>query len=211
MTNSSETSENKSRVVGYGSWFLYEGTKMEYIENNYQKLIPQLCKIILKSGFEKGKVTIQYPQILDEDGACFVTLEKDGKLRGCIGSIVAHRPLITDLVENTKNAAFNDRRFKPVTADEVDSLKINVSILTPAYQMEFNGEEDLLNKITPKKDGLIIIDGEHQGVYLPSVWDEIPEKKDFLNSLKEKAGLSADYWSDNLKAYRFETIYLKEE
>ena len=211
MTNSSEASEDTSRVVGYGSWFLYEGSKFDYIEKNYKKLIPQLCKIVLKSTFDKGQVTIQYPQILDENGACFVTLEKDGKLRGCIGSIVAHRPLVTDLVENTRNAAFNDKRFNPVTADEIDSLKVNVSILTPAYKIEFENEEDLLNKITPNKDGIIIIDGEHQGVYLPSVWEEIPDKKEFLNSLKEKAGLEKDYWSNDLKAYRFETIYLKEE
>ena len=211
MTNSSEASEDKSRVVGYGSWFLFEGTKFEYIEQNYKKLIPQLCKIVLKSAFDKGQVTIQYPQILDEEGACFVTLEKDGQLRGCIGSIVAHRPLITDLVEHTRNAAFNDKRFNPVTAEEIDSLKVNVSILTPAYKMEFESEEDLLNKITPNKDGIIIIDGEHQGVYLPSVWEEIPDKKEFLNSLKVKAGLTEDYWSKELKAYRFETIYLKEE
>lgn len=211
MTNSSEASEDKSRVVGYGSWFLYEGTKMDYIEKNYQKLIPQLCKIVLKSTFDKGQVTIQYPQILDEEGACFVTLEKDGMLRGCIGSIVAHRPLITDLVENTRNAAFNDRRFNPVTPEEVDSLKINVSILTPAYKIDFKDEADLLEKITPEKDGIIVIDGEHQGVYLPSVWEELPDKKEFWNSLKVKAGLTEDYWSDDLKAYRFETIYMKED
>ena len=210
MTNSSEASEDKTRVVGYGCWFLYEGTKMDYIEKNYSKLIPQLCKIVLKSAFDKGQVTIQYPQILDEEGACFVTIEKNGMLRGCIGSIVAHRPLISDLLENTRNAAFNDKRFNPVTADEVDSLKINVSILTPAYKIDFNGEEDLLNKITPQKDGIIIIDGEHQAVYLPSVWDEIPDKKEFLNSLKVKAGLKEDYFSDSLNAYRFSTIYLKE-
>ena len=211
MTNSSEASEDKSRVVGYGSWFLYEGSKLDYIEKNYKKLLPQLCKIVLKSAFDKGQVTIQYPQILDEEGACFVTLEKDGMLRGCIGSIVAHRPLITDLVENTRNAAFNDKRFNPVTAEEVDGLKVNVSILTPAYKIDFENEEDLLNKITPNKDGIIIIDGEHQGVYLPSVWEELPDKKEFLNSLKEKAGLEKDYWSNELKAYRFETIYFKED
>ncbi len=211
MTNSSEASEDKSRVVGYGSWFLYEGNKYDYIEKNYSKLIPQLCRIVLKSAFDKEQITIQYPQILDEEGACFVTLEKDGQLRGCIGSIVAHRPLINDIVENVKNAAFNDRRFQPVTVDELDSIKINVSILTPAYKMNFSSEEDLLDKLRPNVDGLIIIDGKYQAVYLPSVWEELPDKKEFLNSLKVKAGLKKDYFSDKLEAYHFETIYLKEE
>lgn len=211
MTNSSETSEDKSRVVGYGSWFLYEGNKYDFIERNYSKMIPQLCKIVLKSAFDKAQITIQYPQILDEEGACFVTLEKDGQLRGCIGSVVAHRALINDIVENTKNAAFSDRRFQPVTVDELDNIKINVSILTPAYKMEFSSEEELLDKIRPNVDGIIIVDGQHQGVYLPSVWEELPDKKQFLNSLKVKAGLSEDYFSDKLEAYHFETVYLKEE
>ena len=211
MTNSSEASDDTSRVVGYGSWFLYEGSKMDYIKENYSVLIPQLCRIILNSAFDKGQVTIQYPQILDENGACFVTLQKDGLLRGCIGSIVAHRPLISDLVENTKNAAFNDKRFNPVTVEELGSIKIGVSILTPAYKIEFENEEDLLNKITPDKDGIILLENEHQSVYLPSVWAEIPDKKEFINSLKQKAGLEADYWSDTIQAYRFETISFEEE
>lgn len=210
LANSSEVSEDTSRVVGYGSWFLYEGSKDNFIAKYHPGFVIDICKVILKSEFDQRPMQIVYPQVFDEPGACFVTIEKNGRLRGCIGSITAFRPLITDLVEHTKDAAFKDTRFNPVTEDELPSLKFAVSILTPPVKINFNGEDDLLDKIVPGKDGLIIKDNEHQAVYLPSVWNELRDKKAFLNSLKVKAGLSEDYFSDTFEAYRFETIYIKE-
>ena len=211
MTNSSETTSDKSRVVGYGSWFLYEGEKNELIERYHSDFVIGLCKTILESTFKKTDMTIVYPQVFDELGASFVTLEKDGDLRGCIGSIIAHRPLINDLIENTKNAAFKDSRFNPVTAEEYQQLKINVSLLSAPRKISFNGEEDLLNQIVPNVDGIIIRDGDKQAVYLPSVWEVLSDKREFLNTLKVKAGLPQDYFSNTFEAYRFETIYIKED
>lgn len=212
MTNSASTTGDKSRVVGYGSWFMYEGEKNEYIAKNYSNFIINLVKIIIKASFEKEKsLTINYSQVFDEAGACFVTLEKDGRLRGCIGSIIAHQPLINDLAAHSRDAAFNDYRFKPVTQDELKDLKVAVSILTHPKKIDFSDEDDLLNKMIPNKDGIIIRDGEYQAVYLPSVWEQLPDKKEFLNSLKQKAGLQADYFSDTFEAYWFETTYIKEE
>ena len=211
MTNSASTTGDKSRVVGYGSWFLYEGEKNQYIEKYCSQFLIDLVKIVINSAFEKGKnITINYPQIFDEWGASFVTLEKDERLRGCIGSIIAHQPLINDLVNNAKNAAFKDFRFRPVSQDEVKDLKVAVSILTNPVKIDFKDEKDLLKKIKPKKDGIIIKDGNYQAVYLPSVWEQLPDKKEFLNSLKVKAGLKEDYFSDNFEAYRFATTYIKE-
>ncbi len=211
MSNSSETSEDKSRVVGYGSWFLYEGDKNHFIGQYWSDFVIGLCRLMIKSSFEKKTMQISYPQVFDQWGACFVTLEKDGHLRGCIGSIVAHQPLITDLIQHARDAAFNDRRFKPVTEDEIDSLKINVSILTDPRRINFVSEQDLINKIVPGRDGIIIKDGDKQAVYLPSVWEEIPDKKEFLKSLKVKAGMSEDYFSKTFEAYNFEAIYIKEK
>ena len=211
LANSSDANNDKSRVVGYGSWFLYEGEKNELIGKYHSDFVLGLCKTILESAFRKVNMTIVYPQVFDEPGASFVTLEKDGQLRGCIGSIIAHRPLIYDLIENTKNAAFKDSRFKPVTADEFDQLKFSVSILTTPRRIFFNGEEDLLNKIAPNLDGIIIKDGDKQAVFLPSVWEQLPDKRDFLNALKVKAGFTPDYFSDTLEAYRFEAMYLQDE
>jgi AmmeMemoRadiSam system protein A len=98
-----------------------------------------------------------------------------------------------------------------VTQDELKDLKVAVSILTHPKKIDFSDEDDLLNKMIPNKDGIIIRDGEYQAVYLPSVWEQLPDKKEFLNSLKQKAGLQADYFSDTFEAYWFETTYIKEE
>ena len=211
MANSGNITDDKSSVVGYGSWFLYEGDKNSFIERNYSDFVIDIAKLVIKSSFDKKGITLNYPQVFDELGACFVTLEKFGQLRGCIGSIVAHQSLINDLVEHSKDAAFNDYRFNPVTSSEVKDLKISVSILSDPKKIEFDGEQDLLDKITPFIDGIIIRDGKYQAVYLPSVWEQLPVKTDFLNSLKVKAGLSADYFSETFEAYRFKSTYIKEK
>lgn len=210
MTNSSAVTNDKSNVVGYGCWFLYEGDKNEFIKRYYSDFIINLVKTVLKTSFTKEKITINYPQVLDEFGACFVTLEKFGQLRGCIGSIIAHQPLIFDLVNHSKDAAFNDHRFNPVIESELDDIKVSISLLTEPKKMEFSNEQDLLNKMVPNVDGIIIKDKGYQAVYLPVVWEQIPDKKEFLNSLKMKAGLSPNYFSNTFEAYRFETIYIKE-
>ena len=114
------------------------------------------------------------------------------------------------MIAHSSDAAFNDYRFNPVTEDELNDLKVSISILTAPKAIEFDGEQDLLNKIVPNKDGIIIRDGDYQAVYLPSVWEQLPDKAEFLNSLKVKAGLSANYFSDTLEAYRYETVYIKE-
>lgn len=212
MTNSSSTTGDKSRVVGYGSWFMFEDSKSKYLEKYCSQFMIDMVKIVINSAFERNKnITINYPQIFDEYGACFVTLEKEDRLRGCIGSIIAHQPLVNDLVNNAKNAAFKDYRFKPVSQDEVKDLKVAISILTHPEKIEFKSEKDLLKKISAKKDGIIIKDGNHQAVYLPSVWEQLPEKSEFLNSLKVKAGLSEDYFSENFEAYKFAATYIKEK
>lgn len=211
MTNSSSTTGDKKSVVGYGSWFLYEGQKDEFIKRYYSELLVDIAKKVLKTSFTKEKTEIKYPQVLDELGACFVTLEKLGNLRGCIGSIIAHQPLIADLVAHAQDAAFRDYRFNPVIEDELKDIKVSISILTEPQKIEFEGEDDLLNKMTPFVDGIIIKDKGYQAVYLPVVWEQLPNKKDFLNSLKMKAGLAPTHFSNTFEAYRFESIYIKED
>lgn len=209
MTNSASVTKDTKNVVGYGSWFLYEGVKNEFLKKYYSKFIIDLCKMSIKARFEENETGVSYPKVLDESGASFVTLEKDGDLRGCIGSIIAHRSLIGDLISNSQNAAFFDPRFNPVTKDEIDSLQIAVSLLSDPVPIEFSDEADLLFKIRPFKDGIIIKDANRQAVYLPSVWEQLPDKKEFLNSLKIKAGLRPDYFSKTFEAYRFEAVYIK--
>ena len=209
MKNSSSITNDKKSVVGYGAWMLYEGEKNEFIKKYYSDFLIQLCKLSVKSKLEPIKEQISYKKIFDEAGASFVTIGKQGNLRGCIGSIIAHRPLIEDIILNAQNAAFKDPRFYPVKKEELKDLTFAISLLSEPKQIIFEDENDLLEKIVPFKDGIIIKDGNYQAVYLPSVWEQLPDKKEFLNSLKLKAGLNKDYFSKTFEAYRFYTEYIK--
>ncbi len=209
MSNSGSATFDRERVVGYGTWFLYEGETNKFIKENYSEIVLDLCKKAIKDKrFDASDIA--YPQVFSEMGASFVTLEKNGRLRGCIGSVVAHRPLIQDIITNAKNSAYGDPRFNPVEKSEIKDLKIAVSILSAPKQMKFKDEEDLLNQIRKDVDGIIIKDGNYQAVYLPSVWEQLPDKREFLNTLKVKAGMSPNHFSKTFEAYRFETEYIKE-
>lgn len=208
LYNSSLVTGDKSRIVGYGSWFLYEGGKNKFLKEFYSDYMLNLCKKVINIPFSNEKVQTNHDCVFDEFGACFVTLKKNGQLRGCIGSIIAYRPLISDLVEHAQNAAFKDPRFNPVSGDEVSELSINISLLSSPLRMNFKDEEDLLSQIVPNVDGIIIKDKNYQAVYLPSVWEELPDKKIFLNSLKVKAGLPQNYFSNTFEAYRFRAEYI---
>ena len=209
MTNSSSTTFDKEKVVGYGTWFLYEGERNQFIKDNYSDFVLQLCREAIKNkNYEPSKLI--YPQVFSEYGAVFVTLEKNGNLRGCIGSIIPQRTLIQDIITNSKNSAFADPRFNPVEKNEINEIKIAVSLLSIPKPIKFKDEADLLSQIRQNVDGIIIKDGNYQAVYLPSVWEQIPDKKMFLNSLKVKAGMRPDHFSKTFEAYRFQTFYIKE-
>lgn len=204
LTNSAKTTGDTSKVVGYGCWFLYEGEKNAYIKEYFSDFVKDICKKSILSGFQLGDFSpSDFACVFEEHGASFVTLELDGNLRGCIGSIIAHRPLIKDLMENAHAAAFKDPRFNPLTTAEFEMIEITVSLLSQPERIIFDGEDDLLSKITPYEDGIIIRDGNYQAVYLPVVWEQLPNKKEFLNSLKQKAGLDAEYFSPELQAFKF--------
>lgn len=211
LTNSADVSGDSSKVVGYGAWFLYEGEKNSYIKDYFKDFVIDVCKKSILSGFQLGDFSpSDYACVFKEAGASFVTLELDGNLRGCIGSIIAHRPLINDLMENAHAAAFKDPRFKPLTREEFNSIKISVSLLSQPERIIFDGEDDLLSKIKPYEDGIIIRDGNYQAVYLPIVWEQLPDKQEFLNSLKQKAGLDAHYFSPELQAFKFSAIKISD-
>lgn len=152
----------------------------------------------------------EYDTPLQQIGCCFITLHKGGQLRGCIGALNATRPLIQEVVEYAYAAAFKDPRFPPVSEEEIEQLHISISILTPQQELQFDSEADLLNQLTPFEDGLTIEDKHHRATFLPSVWESLPDKAEFLRQLKLKAGLGVDHWSDNLRAYRYHTIAVSE-
>lgn len=152
----------------------------------------------------------EHSGLLAEHGACFVTLNCDDKLRGCIGTLEAFQPLALDVTDNAYSAAFRDPRFSPLTASEFSRIGIHISVLTPALPMTFKSEQDLIEQLHPEIDGLILSLGRQRGTFLPSVWESLPDPRDFLLHLKRKAGLSADFWSDDIRIERYHTISISQ-
>jgi AmmeMemoRadiSam system protein A len=134
--------------------------------------------------------------VLREKRGCFVTLEKNHRLRGCIGYLQPRKTLVEAVVENAVSAAVRDRRFPPVTRAELDSLSIEISVLTVPKLLIHKGPEDLLDKLVPQRDGVIIKSSYRQSTYLPQVWKQIPDKEEFLSRLCLKGGAGADCWKD---------------
>lgn len=142
---------------------------------------------------------------LDEQGACFVTLHRAGELRGCIGSMLAYRPLLEDVQSNARAAAFSDPRFPPLEAWELADLNIEVSLLSELESMQFDSEENLLAQLRPGVDGLLLEYGRNRGTFLPAVWQNLPEPEIFFNKLKGKAGLAESFWAPDISVKRYTT------
>ncbi len=136
-------------------------------------------------------------------GASFVTLHEGGLLRGCIGSLRAHRPLIEDVRENAVAAAFHDPRFPPLAANEFDRIAIEVSVLSPPEPLAADSEAALLAQLEPGQDGLILHYGAHQATFLPQVWEQLPDPARFVAQLKQKAGLPPDFWHPDMRFQRY--------
>ncbi|MDZ7663283.1 AmmeMemoRadiSam system protein A [Thiohalophilus sp.] len=177
------------------------------MDDNQRRQLLAIARQSIQHGLQHSRpLTIDpcdYDESLQHPGASFVTLMLNRQLRGCIGSLQAHRPLVIDVAENAFAAAFRDPRFAPLTAAEFPYLEYHISLLNPAKAMQFKDQADLLKQLRPQVDGLILEDGEHRGTFLPSVWESLPHPEQFLQHLKLKAGLPADYWSDTLKVSRY--------
>lgn len=140
---------------------------------------------------------------LQEQRATFVTLTKAGQLRGCIGSLQPHRSLLDDIRANAHAAAFSDPRFKPLAAEEYNLTSVEVSLLSPLSPMPVNDEADALAQMQPGVDGIVLQCGHHRATFLPQVWETLPEPQQFLSQLKRKAGLATDFWSIEIRLYRY--------
>jgi AmmeMemoRadiSam system protein A len=147
---------------------------------------------------------------LDAPAATFITLTKAGELRGCIGSLTAHRSLAEDIAANAV-AAMRDPRFAPVTREEMESIDIEVSLLTTPQPFFYLNEESAIAQLVPGEDGLVFEAEGKRATYLPQVWEQLPDPRDFLRELKVKAGLPADYWSADVRLLRYGALKFKEE
>ena len=131
---------------------------------------------------------------LREHGASFVTLTIRGQLRGCIGALEAYQPLADDVREHAVAAALEDPRFPPVREDELGRIQVEVSRLTRPVPLEYTDANDLLSKLRPHVDGVILRDGFRRATFLPQVWEKIPDPSEFLDNLCYKMGAGADLW-----------------
>jgi len=149
------------------------------------------------------------PPWLNQQRACFVTLESHGRLRGCIGSLEVQRPLAEDIVHNAISAAIRDYRFVPLRADE--PIRISISILSPLTPLVVSDEQALLQQLKPGQDGVVFQAGRHRATFLPLVWQSLTRPAQFISELKRKAGLPGDYWSDSVRIWLYRTESFGEE
>ena len=191
-------------------------SEIQQIDENDRDFLLKLARKTIEKQSKNGIITSQeidrLSASLKENRGCFVTLTINNNLRGCIGYILPVASLYKAVVDNAYNAAFSDPRFSPVSEDEVKKLHIEISVLTVPSKLEYNGKEDLLKKLVPFKDGLIIKKGFYSSTFLPQVWDQLPEKEDFLGHLCLKAGLNPDEWEKGtLEIERYYTEIFEEE
>jgi AmmeMemoRadiSam system protein A len=169
----------------------------------------EVAEASIRHGLEHGRALpvdpAAYPHELRGHGASFVSLHRNGELRGCIGSVEAHRPLVSDISHNAFAAAFHDPRFPRLGHAELAGLEVDISVLTPAEPLLFASEAELLSQLRPGIDGLILEAHGHRATFLPVVWESLPTPQAFLEQLKLKAGLPRSFWSRTVTASRYRT------
>lgn len=210
LRNSGDTAGGRDRVVGYASIAFWEPSQAGYGETHGRTLVG-----LARSGIVSALGGAAAPMAcgdswLAEHRATFVTLTKGGDLRGCIGSLEAHRPLGLDVVKNARAAAFRDPRFPQVSARELDAIQVEVSLLSTPSAIEFEDHDDLVAQLAPGLDGLILAAEGRRGTFLPQVWESLPEPEHFLAHLKQKAGLSPSTPTRRCQVWRYRVLKWKE-
>ena len=190
--NSGDTAGGKDRVVGYSALALYEGGEVPAAEAG--RTLLEIARGAIANGLGLSSVPTKRNHLpwLLQQGATFITLQKDGQLRGCIGSLSATRPLGEDVASNARAAAFQDPRFPKLKRDEWPRCSVEVSLLSAPKPIRFADEADLLAQIHAGEDGLILECEGRSATYLPQVWEVLGDKRQFLAELMKKAGLPPD-------------------
>ncbi|WP_027362338.1 AmmeMemoRadiSam system protein A [Desulfospira joergensenii] len=157
------------------------------------------------------KIAHLSPVLMEEKRGVFVTLHKKGNLRGCIGNIEPVKSVREGIRENSEHAAFRDTRFSPLTPEELDEIDIEVSILTDPERVRYREARDLVSKLTPNVDGVILKKGHQRATFLPQVWEQLDDPDDFLSHLCVKAGLKGDEWKKGeLEVYVYQVESFEE-
>ncbi|HEY1723220.1 MAG TPA: AmmeMemoRadiSam system protein B [Magnetospirillaceae bacterium] len=217
VRNSGDTAGPRDRVVGYGAWtFTEPGVQMPQRFEDAIEAAGPLLTALARTALETYTRSKQHiaepesvPEALRQKAGAFITIKRAGLLRGCIGSPTGWRPLVTDVIDNAIKSGHEDPRFPPLRAEELDGLDLSVSVLTPHEAMSFTSEADLLRQLRPRIDGLLIKDGGRSALFLPAVWEMVPNPADFMRELKHKAGLPLHHWSSTFQAWRFQAVEVK--
>ena len=208
VRNSGDTAGSKDRVVGYASFVFTRGPAAG-LSDDVRETLLTIAEGSVLHGLDHGKAldvtAATYAPSLSSAGAAFITLSHGERLRGCIGSLTAHRPLVSDVALNAYGSAFADPRFPALGHDETQGLTLGISVLSDAKPFAVKSETELLAGLRPGIDGLILRDGAHRATFLPQVWEQLSEPKTFLAHLKRKAKLANDHWSDTLRFWRYTT------
>jgi AmmeMemoRadiSam system protein A len=167
------------------------------------QILLKIARSAIGHQFGLPEVEVPAAEWLTEKKATFVTLHLFDELKGCIGSIRAYRPLREDVHQNAISAAFEDYRFEPLKSEEFTHLEVEVSVLSPLKEMTFSSEEDALSQFRPGIDGILFECGSHRATYLPQVWEKLPNRRSFLWSLKQKAGLPENFWDSRVRLHRY--------
>lgn len=209
--NSGDTAGGKDKVVGYAAYHFYQDLKFgDYCK---RELLNLAKKSLQTHAIEGKRFLVDYKEhhdLLKVRAPTFVTLKKQGVLRGCIGSLRSKEYLGDSVVHNAIRAGFADPRFPNLERTELSELSVIISILSPLAHIEFTDEEDFKAQLQPGRDGVVLICDKQHATFLPAVWDELDNTDDFIKYLKIKMGLPSDYWSEHIKAlkYTVETIAL---
>jgi len=186
-----------------------EATRSSRLEPRSRALLLRTAADAIESQLERrggaGPAEAALPAELLELRASFVTLSIGGELRGCCGSLEARRPLATDVWHNARASAFGDPRFAPLEAREWVRVDLEVSVLSPLEPLVVRSEAELLTRLVPGQDGLVIAWRGSRATFLPKVWEQLRDPVEFLRHLKHKAGWSADFWADDVEVWRYVT------
>jgi len=218
VRNSSDTAGDPERVVGYAAFAFQAESRPEQTgaDDAAQQDADKGSTLLKLARSEIGaKLGHRIPPPahagwLEEPGASFVTLTRQGELRGCIGTLEAHRPLGEDVRENAVAAAFRDPRFMPLSRDEFEDIRVEVSLLSPTEPLLVTNEADALARLRPNIDGVVLEYGHYRSTFLPQVWEQLPNPAEFLAHLKRKAGLSMDFWAEQVRLSRYTVSKWKE-
>jgi len=215
LRNSGDTAGPRDQVVGYGAWaFVDRDAKCTDAIGSAAGLSAGSGHRLLRAAAAALRYAIRYgraPRVdagrhspeLRRPAATFVTLKRNGRLRGCVGSITPTRPLLADVMHNAYGSAFRDTRFPPLARDELSDLQVSLSLLSPFSPVAFRDEDDLLRQLRPGRDGLLLENGASRGLFLPQVWEQLRSPTDFLDHLKDKAGINGRLHPSSDRASRF--------